>query len=440
MKCLSRSEERLDVMASHDWPLGIYQHGNAKELLRKKPFFRQEVEQNALGSPANQEILFAIKPKRWFAAHLHVKFEATVVHGKKEAQKSLSNEKETTVGLVPSQVTPQKDVVAQDKPEATQKIDEENKPSNGNETEGLEPSQVTQQDVAQDKPAATQKIDKESAATKEETAFHGLESDNNCNGPDLTELMTKFLALDKCLPRRQYLSVIHIPAQSKEEARFEYDPEWLAIVRKTHHLTCKEKRPVSVESEPMEVSMEETNWVRERIVEHNNGSLCIPNNFCRTVPIYSHPMFQGRCRPFPAMGNPQTDTLLSILDLDHSITVACDPLSIVLDGDIEDENEIEIDDISDDGNGGRDVPQDENEIEIDDMSDENGTENPPLDGAKDTTSDEKEIKIDNEPSISNTKDVVEDGNGVDLASAEEGDDCSGQSSSGPKVKKVRYGE
>ena len=81
MKSLSTP---LDVMLSHDWPLGIEQHGNLQELLRMKPYFRQEVENNDLGSPPNREILDTIKPKHWFAAHLHVKFKATVHHSSTE--------------------------------------------------------------------------------------------------------------------------------------------------------------------------------------------------------------------------------------------------------------------------------------------------------------------------------------------------------------------
>ena len=33
----------VDIGMSHDWPRGIYHHGNTGELLRSKPFFRDEV-------------------------------------------------------------------------------------------------------------------------------------------------------------------------------------------------------------------------------------------------------------------------------------------------------------------------------------------------------------------------------------------------------------
>jgi hypothetical protein len=156
MKCLENSEKRLDIMVSHDWPLGIYQHGNVQQLLRKKPFFRKEVEQNALGSPPNREILDAIKPKRWFSAHLHVKFEATVIHDVIEQPVLESN---SSMQLVPSQVSAEKKTSVQ--------LEETGE---GKVTKAKDPS-----------------------ATGKETTFHGLESSNSCELPDMTEQMTKFL-------------------------------------------------------------------------------------------------------------------------------------------------------------------------------------------------------------------------------------------------------
>ncbi|EEB06389.1 RNA lariat debranching enzyme Dbr1 [Schizosaccharomyces japonicus yFS275] len=77
LKCLQKP---IDIAISHDWPRGIEQHGNVEALLRRKPFFRKEVERNDLGSPANEELLRHLKPRYWFAAHLHTYFSATVQH------------------------------------------------------------------------------------------------------------------------------------------------------------------------------------------------------------------------------------------------------------------------------------------------------------------------------------------------------------------------
>ena len=51
--------ERVDVMMSHDWPTSIARYGNCAQLLRAKPFFQQELEEDCLGSPANWQLLQA---------------------------------------------------------------------------------------------------------------------------------------------------------------------------------------------------------------------------------------------------------------------------------------------------------------------------------------------------------------------------------------------
>ena len=66
---------------SHDWPTTIPRFGNTQNLLRRKPFFRQEVETDTLGSPPLLQLMKKIQPEYWFSAHLHVKFAAIFKHG-----------------------------------------------------------------------------------------------------------------------------------------------------------------------------------------------------------------------------------------------------------------------------------------------------------------------------------------------------------------------
>ena len=73
--------EKLDVFVSHDWPTHVARYGDTRSLLKCKPFFRSEVETDTLGSPANWQLLQALKPRYWFSGHLHVAYPAMVPHG-----------------------------------------------------------------------------------------------------------------------------------------------------------------------------------------------------------------------------------------------------------------------------------------------------------------------------------------------------------------------
>jgi lariat debranching enzyme len=74
-------EQPIDIFLSHDWPLNI--HANATpqdqmQLRRQKKHFCQEMDDQQLGDILFQPVLNHLKPRHWFAAHLHVKFKAAI--------------------------------------------------------------------------------------------------------------------------------------------------------------------------------------------------------------------------------------------------------------------------------------------------------------------------------------------------------------------------
>lgn len=317
MLCLSNSIQStpLDIMISHDWPQGIEQHGDTQGLIRRKPYFQREIQQNCLGSPPNNEMLRALKPKWWFAAHLHVKFRAQLVHGKTE-QGSMPNsgaslsQKAQVTDLVPSSAiqadtrkrkAEEVPIVVEDSKQSTRMESPQSKSLEGEESTPEPPK-----------------------SDKEVTQFVApQQSDQSCgNIPDLTDQMTQFLSLDKCLPRRHFLTVVDIPVTERiDNPKLEYDLDWLAILRKTHHLSTSSPHNVELPNELAVIDETDRDWLRERI-----GSLDIPNNFTQTVPPISHgnvvdPVPRILPPPIPLMGNPQTDHLLQLLQLDHIITV-----------------------------------------------------------------------------------------------------------------------
>lgn len=316
MESMAGGSKPLDIMISHDWPRGIEQHGNTDALISKKKHFRAEIARNDLGSPSNERLLSILKPKWWFSAHLHVKFLATVHHS------------ETTEGsLVRNQGKTSKDE--------------------------LVPSQVLQQN----------ELSKKGEDEREEptTTFVSPETEGCSSVDDLTDQMTRFLSLDKCLPRRHYISILHVdvPGDKKEDNKIEYDTEWLAVLKKTHELTKTTPDPVVVPEERATATEEEVQWIRDRF----DGEMEIPlSAFEQTVPPHTGstrvPHQDRLPPPYPLMGNPQTDRLLQKLELAHITTVP-----YVRAG--EDDNEIDLDD--EDGDA---EEMDDNEIDIEDEEDE----------------------------------------------------------------------
>jgi len=76
----TKEENCLDLFMTHDWPVGITNYGDKERLLRFKPYFKDDIEKGQLGNPFSEILLPEIRPRYWFSAHLHAKFEATVNH------------------------------------------------------------------------------------------------------------------------------------------------------------------------------------------------------------------------------------------------------------------------------------------------------------------------------------------------------------------------
>ncbi|RZC39364.1 lariat debranching enzyme, partial [Asbolus verrucosus] len=221
---LKQLSEPINIFLSHDWPNGIWNYGNKDQLIRFKPFFEDDINNEQLGSKPGEELLNTLKPDYWFAAHLHCKFAAVIPH--------------------------------------------------------------------------------------------------SCGK------ITKFLALDKCLPKRRFLQIVDVPHNPNLKIEINYDLEWLTILRLTNHLLSVKNvtnyMPGPNGSERWEFTPTEEE--KSATLQCFGNNLLVPNNFEKTALGYTGRNIKKIKQP-EAVCNLQTVLFCKKLLVD-------DPLNIILNLDV----------------------------------------------------------------------------------------------------------
>jgi hypothetical protein len=206
-----------EVMISHDWPEGIYRHGNTAALLRAKPFFRSDIEKGELGNPHMMDLMKTLRPSWWFSAHLHVRFQAEYDHtgqGVSEWGKGHGGQsQERSSGPSKSNVVKNTDEIVMDEEDEGDEQPTSSVPA-APSVPVKNTDEIAMDDDDDDGPAAATSPNKqveEKLDSNDNTFEPAVALPNDATSSQSLPSTTKFLALDKCVPRRRFLEVSSHP-------------------------------------------------------------------------------------------------------------------------------------------------------------------------------------------------------------------------------------
>ena len=311
---------QVDIGVSHDWPRGVEWKGNWKKLFRQKSFFEEDAKSGQLGSVAAKYVMDRLRPPYWFSAHLHCKYSAIVQHGvdgseqptttqQEEAPKpvdknhdeidlDMDDDETTNDALATPTIPANTDEIDLELEEADssapiaevapgQGLDGVKVPVDGSQDQGKDKSAEVPEDLRSQLPAAFAKPAKSAVDSSANGAISHPET--------IPNKTTHFLALDKCLPNRDFLQLLSIPsheeptASIQRPAKLEFDKEWLAITRVFAQDLVVGDENVRVpidqgESHYRTMIEAEEAWIEENLVK--TGCMTVPENFQVTAPVY----------------------------------------------------------------------------------------------------------------------------------------------------------
>ncbi|KAJ5770166.1 uncharacterized protein N7511_002217 [Penicillium nucicola] len=151
---------------------------------------------------------------------------------------------------------------------------------------------------------------------------------------DIKNLTTKFLALDKPMPRDEFVELIEMEPISHQTGnyiqrpfRLQYDPEWLAISRVfANELEIgnpSARVPDHKGDDHYKHRIEEERaWIEENVVQA--GRLDVPHNFVQTAPPYDPMVSITTEDQPPEYTNPQTMYFCDLIGIENKFDVSED--------------------------------------------------------------------------------------------------------------------
>ncbi|KAK7678653.1 hypothetical protein QCA50_018380 [Cerrena zonata] len=285
-----------DIVVSHDWPQGIWDYGDVSLLIRKKPFFKEDIRTGRLGSPLNRLILNKLRPNYYFSSHLHTKFEAQIFYSGDQLSKGFITKKfdklnSNRVGgdfsISGRNKSPQNDITTSDptkldRPLSNESVGNKNEDEIQLDMDSYTSGNKDEIELDMDSPMVPGDETKNSFTTNEDEIEFDMDSPVNPDGqsdekpttnqdeieldmdfsPDKTLTKQKkhppvevkrirnraesleqspheetyFLALDKCMNKRQYLQILNVsprdtnhPSLKANDDRLYFDCRSIAI-------------------------------------------------------------------------------------------------------------------------------------------------------------------------------------------------------------------
>uniref|UniRef100_A0A8W7PHR2 Lariat debranching enzyme C-terminal domain-containing protein n=1 Tax=Anopheles coluzzii TaxID=1518534 RepID=A0A8W7PHR2_ANOCL len=149
------------------------------------------------------------------------------------------------------------------------------------------------------------------------------------------ERCTKFLALDKCLPKRRFLQILDIPTAEDGDGgeakpvQLKYDLEWLTVLNLTNHLISIRTTNGYMPGEGgggERFNFTPSEEEKAKVLERFGNDLTIPDNFVRIAEPYQpnedRTVDMRSIEQPQAYLNPQTTALCDKLNIDDPLRLA----------------------------------------------------------------------------------------------------------------------